>query len=204
MLFPGVQISPKFQIFAPCSGGSPWSILINQREFCGFFMPVIQFFKRKRGQIWRTKKMFVMELFKFETFLDIETFLKGGAMSNNKSLRSFIKITLGFERLQNIFEWWTSFGVFLCILIIFIFFKKMCVFEWMFVAVVSLLHAALHRVDACCAAPGTFKHREGGYDAGATGRNSVPRSFFSKQLFWTSPQEVLRGVGGLETGLFWT
>ena len=45
-----------------------------------------------------------MEHFKFETFLDIVTFLKGGAMSNNKPLRSFIKITLGFERLENLFE----------------------------------------------------------------------------------------------------
>ena len=59
-------------------------------------------------------------------------------------------------------------------------FKKMCVFEWMLVAAVSSLHAALHRVDVCCAAPGTFEHRGGGYGAGATGRNSVPRSFFLK------------------------
>ena len=46
-----------------------------------------------------------MEHFKFKTFLDIETFLKGGAMSNNKSVRSFLKITLGFERLENLVEW---------------------------------------------------------------------------------------------------
>ena len=59
----------------------------------------------------------------------------------------------------------------------------MCVFEWMLVAAVALLHAALHRVDVCCAAPGTFGDREGGYGAGATGRNSVPRLFFFKQLF---------------------
>ena len=56
----------------------------------------------------------------------------------------------------------------------------MCVFESMLVAAVSSLHAALHRVDVCCAAPGTFGDRGGGYGACATGRNSVPLSFFPK------------------------